>query len=84
MDKETFEKIYTQFIDGTVLANYFSMYSEYVRIYYEKSNFTFYYKEINTICVNRFYNSSTNEYNVTLEIVLYNESHYYMETTSNM
>lgn len=84
MNKETFEKIYTQFIDGTALVNRISIYKDSIGIFDKVSSLLIYYKDIDSILVNRHYYGCDDEYAVILDITLLNECKYSMEITSNL
>ena len=84
MTKETFEKIYIQFIEGTALVNRISIYNDSIGIFDKVSSLLIYYKDIESISVNRHYYGCDNEYAVILDITLLNDCKYSMEITSNL
>ncbi len=87
MTRETFEKIYTQFIDGTSLVNHISIYKDSICIVDKFSSISIYYCDIDTISVNKYYyqyDNDNNEYKVVLDIILNNDSNYKMEVKSNL
>lgn len=85
MTKEIFEKIYTQFIDGTSLVNHVNMFDKCICIFDKFSCCTIDYKEISALNVNRYYyNNNSSEYKVYLEITLLNDCKYSIELMSSL